>query len=505
MGQQAELKGPDLERGIASSELVEDQPLLGHAKGEGVVLVRHGSSIFAVGASCTHYGGPLAEGIVQGETIRCPWHHACFHLRSGEAIAAPALTALPCYRVEEKDGRVRVIAKSSGRATMRSRRDHHPASVVIIGGGAAGLAAADMLRRESYTNPITILSTDESLPCDRPNLSKDYLAGTAPEEWIPVKPAEWYPEQRIDLRLSTRVQAIDPRNRRVITNDGRVYEYEALLLATGADPIVPDLPGARLPHVHVLRTLAHSRAIIEKSKTSKRAVCVGASFIGLEVAASLRARGIEVDVVSLEAHPLERVMGAEVGSFVQKLHESRGVRFHLNSTVTAIDEKRVTLADGRTIDADLVVLGVGVRPNLDLAKAAGLKVDRGVIVDEFLRTSDPNIWAAGDIARWPDPRTQSSIRVEHWVVAQRHGQVVARNMIGDKTPCRFVPFFWSVHYDTTINYVGHVEHFDRVEIDGSLDARDCTITYFENNRALAYATIGRDHQSLERELALEQV
>jgi len=504
MSQARELKGPDLASGIAGSELLEGKPLLGHAHGEAVLLARVGKEVFAVGATCTHYGGPLAEGLLDGETVRCPWHHACFSLRTGEALQAPALNAIACFQVEARADRLVVIGKAPERSVPKPKGPTLPASVVIVGGGAAAQAAAETLRREGYAGALTLLSADASPPCDRPNLSKDYLAGNAPEEWIPLRPPEYFSEHRIDLILSTRATRIDVAKRQVEAADGRSFPYDALLLATGAKPIELDIPGSKLPHVHYLRTLADSRAIISKLGAVKRVVVLGASFIGLEVAASLRARELEVHVVAPDARPLERVLGPELGEFIRALHEEHGVVFHLGQTAKSIDAKQVQLANGETLQAELVVAGIGVRPALELAESAGLTLDRGVLVNEYLETSVPGIFAAGDIARWPDPHTGDKIRVEHWVVAERQGQIAARNLLGQKQRCTLAPFFWSQHYDVTISYVGHAEKWDEIKASGSLAERDARLELLRAGKVLAVVTVGRDLESLEAEVALEK-
>jgi NADPH-dependent 2,4-dienoyl-CoA reductase/sulfur reductase-like enzyme/nitrite reductase/ring-hydroxylating ferredoxin subunit len=503
--EQPKVEGPDLAQGVALSAIAEGAMLLGHTQGEAVILVRRGGELFAVGAICTHYGGPLAEGLIVDDTVRCPWHHACFDLRTGEALRAPALNPVSCWRVEQRDEKafVREKLESAARQLPAAAPDM-PRSVVIVGGGAAGNAAAEMLRREGYTGRLTMLSADESLPYDRPNLSKNYLAGNAPEEWIPLRSAEFYQEHQIDVRLGARVTAIDTANRAVQVADGGRHDYDALLLATGAEPVRLALPGGALPHVHYLRTLADSRTLIAKALVSKQAVVIGASFIGLEVAASLRARNVEVHMVGLETCPMEKILGAQVGGFIRKLHEQHGVTFHLGTTAISIDGQSVTLKSGETIPADLVVIGAGVRPAIALAEQAGLAVDRGVTVDEYLETSVPSIYAAGDIARWPDRLTGQRIRIEHWVVAERQGQTAARNILGRRERFDAVPFFWTEQYDFGLAYVGHAERWDKIDIDGQLDARDCSITYLQGARKLAVAVVHRDLEGLRAEVELEK-
>jgi NADPH-dependent 2,4-dienoyl-CoA reductase/sulfur reductase-like enzyme/nitrite reductase/ring-hydroxylating ferredoxin subunit len=501
--QQAPPAGPDLSKGITLSEFAGEM-LLGHVGDDEVLLVRLGSEIFAIGAHCSHYHGPLAEGLVTGEGIRCPWHHACFDLRTGEATRAPALSPVAIWKVELEDGRVFVREKREQPKPRVKGAIDAPGRIVIVGGGAAGFAAAEMLRRQDYRGSIAMLSHEAAAPVDRPNLSKDYLAGSAPEDWLPLRPDDFFAEAKIDLRLNTEVTSIDTNARNVVTAGGETIPYDRLLLATGAEPVRLPIPGADQPHVHVLRSLADSRAIIALADGARRAVVIGASFIGLEAAASLRTRNIEVHVVGLEQRPMERVLGPEMGDFVRALHDEHGVIFHLGDTMAAIDGKRATLKSGGVIEADIVVVGVGVRPRLGLAEKAGLAIDRGVTVNAYLETSVPGIYAAGDIARWPDPHSVETIRVEHWVVAERQGQTAARNMLGQREPFHAVPFFWSQHYDVPINYVGHAEKWDEIAVDGDIAGKDCLLQYKRNGRVLAVASIYRDVASLEAELAMER-
>ena len=498
----SELKGPDFEKGYKIGELADGTMLLGHAFGEPVLVAKRGAELFAIGATCTHYGGPLVKGLIVDHTVRCPWHHACFDLRTGEAIAAPALNDTSCWKIQKRGERFYVIGKTDNKQARKPRSS--PASVVIVGAGAAGGAAAEMLRREGYAGPVTLISADEFLPYDRPNLSKDYLAGAAPEEWIPLWPPDFYREQKIDTLTRTEVRAIDPKRKQVTLSDGRSLGYGALLLATGAEPVRLAIPGNDLPHVCYLRTLADSRRIIDKAKNAKRAVVIGASFIGLEVAASLRERKVEVAVVGKDPQPLEKILRRELGNLIRETHEAHDVKFYLGRTPVAIDDRHVELDDGTNLEGDLVVVGIGVRPNTALAEKAGIATDRGVLVNEYLETSVPEIFAAGDIARWPDARTGRKIRVEHWVVAQRQGQTAARNILGAHE--RFVapPFFWSNHFDLHIRYVGHGSGDDQVSVSGDLKAKDASVIFRAGGRVTAVASIGRDHENLEADVALER-
>jgi apoptosis-inducing factor 3 len=376
-----------------------------------------------------------------------------------------------------------------------------PASVVIVGSGAAGTMVADTLRGEGYGGAITMVG-EEGLPVDRPNLSKDYLAGTAPEEWLPLRQDDAFRDRRIEL-VRARALRLDLGAKRLAIEGQADLPFDALVLATGSSPTRLPIAGARLPHVHLLRTLADSRAIIAAvEQGARRAVVIGGGFIGLEVAASLRARNLPVSVVHREALPLQRVLGEALGRFVRELHAEHGVTF-VQGAPSAIDETDVTLAAGQKLPADLVVMGVGVRPRVDLAERAGLRLDDGIVVDDRLRTSDPAVFAVGDVARFPFGPERRLTRVEHFVHAQRMGFVAARNLLGHNQPFRHAPFFWSQHYDVPINYVG-AGPWDDVQVVGDPGKRDVLAVYRSKGRAVALASIYRDQDSLRFEELLER-
>ena len=495
------VSGPDLQQGIRLSDLADGGMLAGHVGEDAVVLVRKGDDCFALDAFCTHYHGPLAEGLVVGDTIRCPWHHACFELRTGNAAGAPAMRPLRVYTTVRDGDVIRVLTGGQTAASPAPVADSM--HIVIAGAGAAGSFAAAELRRDGFGGRVTLLTSEERLPYDKPNLSKDYLAGRAPDDWIPLRAEEDYESDGIELRLRTSVESIDPAAGRVRLTSGEQIAFDRLILATGARARQLGVPAASDARIFYLRTWSDADALRAAAGTAQRVVVIGASFIGLETAASLRERGLEVTVVGAEERPLERVLGREVGDFIRRKHESHGVRFRLGRHPVEVRGDRVVLDDGSIEACELVVAGIGVEPDVALAQQAGLKVDRGIVVDEHLQTSAPNIFAAGDAARFPDARSGKSIRVEHWVAAARQGEVAARNAMGRGERFAAVPFFWSQHYDLVFAYVGHAERADDTTTFGSLDATNAAVVYRDGGRIAAVATLFRDDVSLAVEAAME--
>lgn len=503
MGDSALPSGPDFSEGIALDDIEEGRPLSGRLGEAPVMLLRRGDSIVALGSQCTHYGADLTQGLVDGDTVRCPLHHACFSLRTGEALSAPAFDGLGRWVVEIRDG----MAFVAGRDAEDRRPASSPAHIeriLIVGGGAAGFACAERLRRLGFNGEIAIASADRDPPCDRPNLSKDFLAGTAPAEWIPLRAPDWYAEQEIRLELGTEIAAIDCEERTATAADGRTFAWDRLLLAPGSEPVRLAGSGFDSGEVRYLRSLADAEAIVERARPGARAVVVGSGFIGLEATAALRARGVAVAIVTAEALPFERQLGSELGAFYRRLHERNGVTFHCGRTAASFDGRVLNLDDGERLDTDFVLTGIGVRPKTSLARAAGLAVGDGILVNAKLETSEPGIFAAGDAAAFPDPLTGESVRVEHWVVAQRQGQLAAANMLGDAEPFRDVPFFWTEQYGVSLRYVGRGSGGDDIRIDGDVADGAFTVRYFSRGRLSASASIGRDLDNLEDERRLRE-
>ena len=493
-------EGPDLTKGVASADLAEGAMLTGHVGEDPVLLARVDGEVFSIGASCTHYHAPLGDGLLVGHTVRCPWHHAHFCLRTGEALAAPAIDPVGRWNVEERNGTITVKAAAAPPAKPKAAKG--PRRVLIAGGGAAGFAAAEMLRRHGFDGAISLVSADADAPYDRPNCSKDLLAGEAPAEWMPLRDDTWYADNDIDLKLDAEITKLDLGARTAAVKGGDIA-FDALVLALGAEPSRPPIPGFDQPNVFTLRSLKDAEAIIRAADGAKRVAIVGASFIGLEAAASLRHRGIEVHVAAPETIPLARILGDAVGQWIRALHEENGVIFHLGRKVLGFADGWLGLDEGPTIEADFVIAGTGVRPRTALAEAAGLKVDNGVVVDRSLRTSADNVYAVGDIARFPDS-SGGLVRIEHWVHAERQGQHAARAILGDDAPFADTPFFWSVHHGATINYVGHAEAFDPPRVDGSLERQDAAVHFAKDGRLLAVATVGRDLEALKAGVGFER-
>jgi NADPH-dependent 2,4-dienoyl-CoA reductase/sulfur reductase-like enzyme/nitrite reductase/ring-hydroxylating ferredoxin subunit len=484
-------------------EEVPDSGILAGVVGEDHVFVwRNGNRLKAYGADCPHLGGPLNKGIVVGATIRCPWHHACFNLDTQEATAAPAFDALLEYPVTIDDNRFSIKPARAQTFRCIGRHEVSLGTMAIVGGGAAGFAAADAIRKLGWRGGVTVFSEEGEQPYDRTLLTKDYLEGVFGDDRLPIA-RHSLADLGVDFEGDASVQQIEPEHKRLRLANGGERPYAKLLLATGAAPRRLDVPGGDLPYVMVLRSLRDCRRILANVISHARVAVVGGSFIAMEAAASLFGRGLLVDVIAPEEHPLEKVFGRELSDLVLEAHARKGVRLHLGSRVARIEDKQVLLQGGERIDADIVVVGIGVEPRLQLAEAAGLTLDRGVVVNSRLQTSDRDIFAAGDIACWPDPRTGENIRVEHWVVAERQGQVAAANMLGRDQAFMMVPFFWTKHFDLSIRYVGHAAKWDEARVEGDLAYRDGLVRFRRAGRDLAVATVERDNESLRAELTME--
>ena len=504
----------DLARGVALADIPDGGLLAGQVGGEPVMLARWTDDagreqISALDATCTHSGASLPDGVRTGDSVHCPFHHACFDLRSGEAVLAPAYEPLRRWAVRVEDGVAHVSAAAPAGATTGTTgpAPGEPESVansrgvrrvLVVGGGAAGFAAAEKLRRVGWDGELTVVSAEPAAPLDRTKLSKAYLSGQAGADGLPLLDEGWWAAHDVDLRTSTTVDALDLESHTAALSDGSEVAWDAVVLATGGEPVRPDLPGFDRTEVFVLRTQADADAIIAAAGVASRVAVVGAGFIALETAAALRDRGVEVTVVARGATPLAGVLGPDLGALVRSVHIGHGVHFVTGEAAEWTGEA-LRLSDGGTVEADAVVVGMGVTPRTALAEAAGLAVDDGVVVDAYGETAHRGVFAAGDIARFPDPVTGRSIRVEHWAVAQRAGALAAVNLLGGQEALAEPAYFWSKHWALNIRYAGHAESVSDTAIDGSVTERDAVVRFTEDGRVTAVAGVGRDHEVLELE------
>ena len=468
--------------------------------GSGVLLARVDGECFAVGANCPHYGAPLAEGALSGGRIVCPWHHACFDVRTGDCEEAPAFDSLPRFEVTIDGDEIllHLPEKMPDRRTppMSPRDPADERVFVILGGGAAGYMAAQTLREDGFTGRVLLISREDRPPYDRPNLSKDYLQGHAEPGWMPLRPSEFYEEHGIEILLGKAAARVDTAEKTITFEDGEILSFDSLLIATGGVPRqLPFEAGTPLENVLTLRSFADTDAIMATAGDDAKAVLIGASFIGMEAACSLKVRGCDVTVVAPDSVPFEKTLGTEIGRLFRGIHERNGVNFKLGSHVRNFIGKGradgVLLENGEVLAADLVLVGVGVDPATDVIRGVGLHEDGGVIADGRLRIAE-DVYAAGDIAHFPDARTGEITRIEHWRTAMQQGRTAAHNMAGKPVVFAGVPFFWTDHFGSTLRYVGHARDWDRIMFDGEVGSEEFLAYYIKDHRILAVAGMNRD-------------
>jgi NADPH-dependent 2,4-dienoyl-CoA reductase/sulfur reductase-like enzyme/nitrite reductase/ring-hydroxylating ferredoxin subunit len=464
-------------------------------EGSKILLVRSGETIHAVGATCAHAGAPLDQGVRNGDRIICPWHKATFCLRTGALLEPPAVDSLPRYDVRIDGPSILVTLPPVQPAPSALAPD--PRVFAIIGAGAAGALAAQTLRETGFNGRIVMLDRENRVPYDRTVLSKYALSGEPNAEKSPLQSQAYYKQHRIE-RLTAEVTGLNATQKRIECADGFSMTYDAALLATGAAPGLPKLPGAHLRNVFVLRSRTDADAILVQAERSERAVVLGASFIGMEVAASLRERGLDVTVVGKEAAPFEKQLGARIGNAFVSLHRKKGVTFRLGQEIQALEGdgsvRTVVLANGERLPADLVVIGFGVHPVTDYLRGVPLDQDGGVTVDATLKVAD-GLYAAGDIARFPLQGDGPAIRVEHWRVAEQHGRIAAFNMAGKETRYDVVPVFWTIQYMKRLDYIGHATEWDDIIVDGDLEKPEFLAYYVKDGLVVAAAGLDRDQDT----------
>lgn len=463
--------------------------------GSKILLTRDGQTVHAVSATCPHAGGPIDQGVRNGSRIVCPWHKATFCLRTGAVVEPPAVDSLPRFDVRIDGQRVLVTVPLAEPAKPTASADGR--TFVIVGAGAAGALAAQTLRETGFNGRIVMLDQHNRVPYDRTVLSKYFLSGERNAEKSPLQSQSFYRQHRIERRTA-QVTSLDPTQKRIDCADGFSLTYDRALLATGAAPVRPNIPGIALGNVFFLRSRADAEAILAQAERSERAVVLGASFIGMEVAASLRERGLEVTVVGKETAPFEKQLGTKIGNAFVGLHQRKGLIFRLGRDIDAFegdgDVRTVVLADGERLPADLVVIGFGVRPVTGFLRGVPLNKDGSLSVDATLRAAD-GLYAAGDIACFPLKGDGTPVRVEHWRVAEQHGRIAALNMAGLEARYDVVPVFWTIQYMKRLDYIGYASEWDEIVVHGDLQKPEFIAYYVKNGHVIAAAGLDRDQDT----------
>lgn len=486
---------------IAKTNDLEDGQMKGYEVDDHKILLRKIDGQYYAGVGkCPHYGAALDMGAMSRERIVCPWHHAAFDAKTGELREPPAIDSLPQYEVKiDGDNVIVLLPDSLPQVKKPAVTQHDPAAddrtFVILGAGAAGNAAAETLRHDGFSGRVVMVTKEDKMPYDRPDLTKLFLRGDSDADAVTLRDREFYEERNIELVTGKRARGVDTERNRVSFDDGDTMDYDALLLALGGHPRKPDVPGADHDSVFTIRSLEDAGNLVEAAGKAKRAVVVGASFIGLETASSLRKQDIPVTVVAPEETPLERIIGPEIGKLLRRKHEEQGTVFQLGNTVSRIEGdgkvERVVTNDGQSIESDLVVFGVGVDPASDALQGVKFESDGSIEVDSHFRAGD-GLYAVGDIASFPDWRTGNQTRIEHWRTAEQHGRIAAHNMAGKETQYRSVPYFWTMQAGMQLRYVGHADEWDDIFVDGNIDEAEFIAYYVKNDRVLAAAGVGRD-------------
>jgi NADPH-dependent 2,4-dienoyl-CoA reductase/sulfur reductase-like enzyme/nitrite reductase/ring-hydroxylating ferredoxin subunit len=467
-----------------------------------ILVARVAGQYHAIGAYCTHYGAPLVEGVLSGSRVVCPWHHACFSVTSGDHEEPPGFDCLPHFEVRI-DGDDIVVCVPDDAPTQRTPDMAKPDTkaderlFAILGAGVAGAAAAETLRQVGFQGRLVLITGEGHVPYDRTVLSKAYLAGEQ-EDIGPLRDVAFYDQHGIEVQANKPVARVDTTAQQIEFMNGEELSYHTLLVATGGSPRQLNVRGTELDGVFRLRTPEDAQQIIAAAKNGTRGVIIGASFISMECAASLRQRDVKITVVAPESAPLALVLGPAIGQMYKNLHEANGVSFVLEAAVEQLvgEDKveKVVVRGGQAIEADFVVMGVGVQPATEFLRGVARNEDESVSVDAHLCVARTNstLYAAGDIATFPDPVSGAPIRIEHWRLAQQHGRTAALNMAGIAKTFDQVPFFWTGQYGLSLGYVGHAKEWDDIVFEGDLEQHDFLAYYLTGDQVQAVAGMGRE-------------
>lgn len=474
------------------------------SEGGKVLLVKQGGQIHAIGHKCSHYGAPLINGALGDGRVRCPWHGACFNIRTGDIEDFPGLDSLPCYSVElVEGGGVKVKARKTDlTANKRLKgmcpRDNNNNNVfIIIGGGAAGQVCAETLRQEGFKGRIIMVCGEKFFPYDRIKLSKQLDLSI---DKIQLRSEVFYKEHDIEVLLDKKAIKLDTENKKIHLSDGQILNYNATFIATGSIPRRLQVPGSELKNIFTLRSLADANEINSALSPEAKVVVYGSSFIGMEAAAFCASHSGSVTVVGRSKTPFQETLGEAIGVRIAKLFTDKGVNFKMSTTITEIKGdstvESVVLSNQEVIPADVVIIGLGSTMATDFLDGSGIDISpSGAIpVNQFLETNCASVFAGGDIAEAPVHAIEGNERVAigHWGLAHYHGRVAALNMVSKPTPLKTVPFFWTMLFGTSFRYSGYGKGYDDIVSGGDLEGLKFASYFCKGDRVIAVVTVGLD-------------
>ncbi|KAJ8367898.1 hypothetical protein SKAU_G00079260 [Synaphobranchus kaupii] len=485
-----------------ASDLQDGQMVEVEVGGQKVLLVHSEGEFSALGNLCTHYGAPLSKGALLGSRVRCPWHGACFNIKTGDLEEYPGLDSLPCHKVTIENNKVFVsISKKSLNLVKRvnpmgCRVAEVNHTVLLIGGGPASLLCAETLRQENYGGRIVMVTRDDLPPYDRTKLSKVLNV-----DWssILLRQREFFQQHNIEVWTEKQVESLDTEQGAVTLSDGSVHRYDQLLIATGCRPRAIECPGADLLGVRGLQTADDARKI-DQSCEGRKAVIIGSSFIGMEVASYLADKAASVSVVGSSEVPYQRTLGTEIGRVTMQMLGEKKVEFHMSDSVAEIrgengQVREVVLKSGNVLPADVVVVGIGVVPNTDFLLGGAVELDsrQAVIADKFMRTSVPNVFCAGDVTSFPlSLRRNQRVNIGHWQVALAQGRIAALNMLNRQVELDSIPFFWTVLLGKSLRYTGYGEGYTDIVLKGKVEEKKFLAFYIKDEEVVAAASLNHD-------------
>jgi len=465
-----------------------------------ILLAKVDNEFYATTAFCSYADASLEEGILHHKEVVCPWHNACFKIVTGEVEERSRRDDLASLTVKVEGDRVVVELPANfpfqRTPHMAKKEPNNNKIFVILGSGTAGIIAAETLRKEGFSGRIILINKQKRLPVDRTKISEESQKIKSARESLSLKECQFYQENEIELWFDRVVKKVDAKAKKITFADDYTLNYNALLLATGTKAKQLDIVGADLGNIFMLRDRQDAEKLKQTAERAKKAVIIGSGFIGTEAAASLKDLGLDVTIVSPDSVPFEKILGQEIGTKFKQLHQENGVSFCDRARATKFEGKdtvEAVILDNRTrIEADLVVVAIGVEPATEYLSGVEIAEDNSIVVNEYLQVAD-GLYAAGDIASFPYPLLETKIRIEHWRVAAQHGIIAARNMIKEKS-VEFdkIPFFWTAQFGTYLQYTGHAEDWDEIIYQGDLEAKNFLAFYIKDNRVLAVAGCDRD-------------